>query len=474
MKEGTFSVQDFTAWSRDLRVTDDGEGVVSMAGAVPVRMLADRSGLTGFLSAAFARPDFWPVHDRGRVLTDVAVAIAAGGRDLVDIEALRGQSEVFGPIASDTTALRALGEIADGYRAAIGRARAAARAHMWAQLPGGVPESRFAGGLCQPGMIALRVDGTIVVSHSNKDRAAGTFKKTYGHHPLAVWIDNTGELASLLLRPGNAGANTATDLITVLSEAIAQIPQPYRGKVLVTSDGAGASHDLVNWLVDQDDVVDFSVGFDVDADVRAAIITLRRESWVPALNNTTGAPREDADVADITALMRSRVQRCGWPKDLTFTVRRTKLAPGESEHCTLFHINGYKYSCFVTANADLSVQRRDARHRAHARVEDGVRTGKDTGLGHLPSKNWAVNTGWCHAVAIAVDLLAWYKLLGLVSGPLARAEPKTLRFRLLNTAARLTRGQRHRWLRVPRDWPWATALAQSVTRIRAIPLPRPG
>lgn len=219
-------MQDFTGWSRDLRVTDDGEGVVSLAGAVPVRMLADRSGLTGSLSAAFARPEFAPVHDRGRVLTDIAVAIAVGGRDIVDIEALRGQGEVFGPVASDTTALRALGEIADGHRAAIGRARAAARAH----IPGGVPESRFAGGLCQPGMIVLRVEGTIVVAHSNKDRAAGTFKKTYGHHPLACWIDNTGELASLLLRPGNAGANTAADLITVLSEAIAQIPQPYRGK----------------------------------------------------------------------------------------------------------------------------------------------------------------------------------------------------------------------------------------------------
>lgn len=94
--------------------------------------------------------------------------------------------------------------------------------------------------------------------------------------------------------------------------------------------------------------------------------------------------------------------------------------------------------------------------------------------GHLPSKSWAVNTRWCHAVAIAVDLPAWYKLLGLVSGPLAKAEPKTLRLRLLQTAARLTRGQRHTWLRLPRDWPWAADLAQSVARIRCIPLPRPG
>jgi hypothetical protein len=108
--EGTFEV-DVTAWSKDLRLSADGEGIVAWAGAVPVRMLADRTGLTGGLSAVLARRGFDPLHDRGRVLTDVATAIACGARDLVDIEALRAQSEVFGPVASDTTARRTLDEI---------------------------------------------------------------------------------------------------------------------------------------------------------------------------------------------------------------------------------------------------------------------------------------------------------------------------------------------------------------------------
>jgi hypothetical protein len=174
-------VLDVTAWSRDLRVTADGENVVSLAGAVPLRMLADRSGLTGSLSRAFVRRGFLPVHDRGRVLVDAAVAIACGGRDIVDVEALRAQAAVFGPVASDTTLLRALGEIGDARRAAMGRARAGARAHLWSQLPNGVPESRFAGGLCQPGMVVIRIDGSLVTAHSKKDRAAGTYKKTFGH-----------------------------------------------------------------------------------------------------------------------------------------------------------------------------------------------------------------------------------------------------------------------------------------------------
>jgi hypothetical protein len=140
-----------------------------LAGAVAVRMLADRSGLTEALSGVLARRGFTPVYDRGRVLTDVATAIACGARDIVDVEALRAQAEVFGPVASDTTVLRALGEIGCGKRARIARVRAAARAHVWSQLAARLPESTFAGGVCQPGMVVLRTHASLVVSHSGRN-----------------------------------------------------------------------------------------------------------------------------------------------------------------------------------------------------------------------------------------------------------------------------------------------------------------
>jgi hypothetical protein len=130
-REGTFSVRECTSWSRDLRVSTAGEGVVAMAGAVSLRMLADRSGLTRHLSRALARPDFSPVHDRGRVLTDVATAIGCGARDIVDVEALRVQDQLFGHVASDTTCGWALGEVGKVERARIAAARAAACEHMW-------------------------------------------------------------------------------------------------------------------------------------------------------------------------------------------------------------------------------------------------------------------------------------------------------------------------------------------------------
>ena len=125
-----------------------------------------------------ARRGFLPVHDRGRVLTDVAVMIACGGRDIVDVEALRVQDAVFGPVASDTTVLRALGETGQNRSAAIARMRAAARAHMWTPSPDGrPPESTFAGGACQPGAVVLRIDGSLVIAHSQKDRSAGTLSR---------------------------------------------------------------------------------------------------------------------------------------------------------------------------------------------------------------------------------------------------------------------------------------------------------
>jgi hypothetical protein len=472
-RETTSLVDELTGWSADLRVTADGEGVVALAGAVAVRMLADRSGLTGGLSGVLARRGFTPVHDRGRVLTDVAVAIACGARDIVDIEALRAQEQVFGPVASDTTALRALVEIGAGKHTRIARVRAAARAHVWSQLADGPPPSRFAGGECQPGMVVLRVDGSLVVAHSKKEHAAPTFKKTFGHHPLGCWIDNSGELASLRLRPGNAGSNTAADLIAVLGEAIAQVPKPWRARLLVTSDGAGASHDLLDWLTRQnhaaDRNVEYSVGFDVDGDVRAAIPALPANRWAAGLDNTDGSVRDDMGVAEITDLLRARLTRMKWPRSMRVIVRRRKLAPGEQP--TLFAMDGYKYSAFATnTGPGLSVQLLDARHRAHARVEDDVRTGKDTGLGHLPSKSWAANTAWCQAVAMATDLLAWLRLLGCPD-ELTKAEPKTLRYRLLQIPARLTRGQRRRWLRLPRTWPWSSAIAYAIDAIRQMPLP---
>jgi hypothetical protein len=477
LQEGTSDVLQLTGWSKDLRISTDGDGVVSMVGAAALRMLADRTGLTQAISQILARPGFRPVHDRGRVLTDIACTIAAGGTDLVDIEALRAQAEVFGPVASDTTALRALEQISDRDLHRIDTARADARAHLWNQLPDGVPASTYADGISCGNTIVLRLDGTLTIAHSAKENAEGTYKKSFGFHSLGCWIDNTSELAVLLPRPGSAGANTVADLITVARAAIAQVPAGRRDDLLITSDGAGASHALLDWLTNLNTAtrsVQYSIGFDVDDHIRAAANTLSDDCWVPCLSNTTGGVIDGLQAAELTDTLRARLTALGWPTSMRLIVRRRKLLPFEQP--TLFDTGGYKYSAFVTntpryGRRAISVQRADARHRVHARVEDGVRTAKDTGLDHFPSHSWTVNQAWCAAITIAVDLLCWLRLFALAGTSLAKAEPKTLRYRLILVPARLIRARRYRWLRLPRTWPWATDLATAFDRIRRLPLP---
>ena len=132
--------------------------------------------------------------------------------------------------------------------------------------------------------------------------------------------------------------------------------------------------------------------------------------------------------------------------------------------------DGWRYTAFATNTGVGALQWLEVRHRAHARVEDRIRCAKDTGLRRLPSREFAINQGWCVAAAIAADLIAWLQLVAL-DGELALAEPKRLRYRLLHTCARLVRGQRRRWLRIPSTWPWADQITAAFTRIAAIPAP---
>jgi hypothetical protein len=455
-----------TAWSKDLRVTADGTGVVSHVGAALLRMLADRAGLTSALSGALARTGWFPVHDRGRVLVDLAVMIADGGEALCDIDVLRHQDEVFGPVASDTTVWRALDEIGAGQLRRIAGARAKVRVRLW-ELFGGPPQARAAGRDIGAGVVVLDVDSTIVLAHSDKDGAAPTYKHTYGFHPILVTCDNTNELLAIRLRPGNAGANTAADHLDVLADAITQVPARHRRQLLIRADSAAATHVVLDWLTAQNTTrrrVQYSIGWSISEAERAAIGALPGSAWSPALA-ADGETRDGAQVAELTGLLTLP----GWPAGARIIVRRERPHPGAQ--LSLFEErDGWRYTAFVTNTATGALQWLEARHRAHARVEDRIRCAKDTGLRRLPSREFAINQAWCVAAAIATDLIAWLQIHAL-DGDLATAEPKRLRYRILHTAARLTRGQRRRRLRIPSRWPWADQITAAFTRIAAIPAP---
>jgi hypothetical protein len=470
--EGTPQVKR-TSWSAGLSVTGDGVGVVAHAGSVALRLVADRTGLTAELSRAMARRSFTPVHDRGRVLADVAVMLADGGEAIADIDVLRHQAGVLGPVASPPTVWRALDEVTTARLKRIQAARARVRRHVWARLPEGVPPSRVAG-TDLGATVVLDVDATIVVAHSEKEQAAPTFKKTFGFHPLGVWCDNTSEFLAGMLRTGKAGSNTAADHIAVLAEAIAQVPAAHRKRLLVRSDGAGASHKLLAWLVEQGQVrgrsVEYSIGFAITEQVREAIALVPAKIWTPAID-ADGGIRDGGDVAELTGLLDPNLL-AAWPDGMRVIVRRERPHPGAQ--LSLFEErDGWRYQTFVTNTKVGQLAYLEARHRAHARVEDRIRHAKDTGLGRLPSRDFAINQAWLMLVAVAADLVAWTRLLALVgdAAGLATCEPKALRYRLLHVPARLTRGQRRRRLRIPQTWPWAAAIVAVFANIAAIPQP---
>lgn len=476
-----------TGWARDLRVRVAGKGVVSHVGSALLRLLGDRVGLTAALSAAVKVRRFTPDIDRGRVLADLAVAVADGATGIDDIRALRDQGELFGHVASTSTAWRCLNEIGELQLARIEKARATARAQVWRQIVarhGQIPTARTCYGDLGA-TVVVRLDASVVIAHSDKAGARGTWKGSYGYHPLLATCDNTGELLVAMLREGNAGSNTGADHVKVLDAAIAQIPATHRRDLLVTIDGAGAGHEIVDHITALNTAtthggrgrrVQYSIGFALDERARAAISRLPAGIWEPALD-PKGEPREDADVAELTGLLRASAGADGqivdllktWPDDLRVIVRREPIPVGRQVSLFEQH-DGYRYQVIATNTRGGILQRLEARHRVHARVEDGVRTAKATGLRRMPSKAWGINEAWCQVVALAVDLLAWLRHLAL-DDELARAEPKTLRYRLLHTAARLTRGQRLHWLNIPPTWPWAEVLATAFTRIQALPAP---
>jgi hypothetical protein len=150
-------------------------------------------------------------------------------------------------------------------------------------------------------------------------------------------------------------------------------------------------------------------------------------------------------------------------------VRRERPHPG-AQLSIFEERDGWRYQGFATNTSIGQLAFLEARHRAHARVEDRIRHAKDTGLGRFPSRDYRINQAWLTATAIAADLIAWLRMLGL-TGDLATAEPKALRYRLLHVPARLTHSARRRHLRIPESWPWVDDIVALFAKIAAIPLP---
>jgi hypothetical protein len=435
-------------------ITADGDGIVGHAGALLLVELADRLGLTEALGWRAGRGQTRRHrHRAGQVLRDLVVGLADGGDCLSDLAVLRDQPELFGEVASTATAWRVLDRVAHDEQGLAGlrAARAQARARAW--QAGAHPD----------GQLLVDVDATLVTAHSDKQGAAGTYKRGFGFYPLLACLDRgdgTGEALAGSLRPGNAGSNTICDHIEVVDLALAQLPPAARDQpIVVRADSAGATHGFTRWLRERG--IGFSIGLPATEQIRQAVLAVPAHAWQPAAD-ADQTPRPGAEIAELATLDLS-----GWPKGSRAICRREDPHPGAQLSFT--DADGHRFQVFLTDQPGSDIAALELRHRQHARVEDRIRCGKATGLANLPFDLWRRNSVWLELVLAACDLTSWAQAL-LLDGELARAEPKTLRYRLWHTAARVVRHARRIIVRLQRSWPWATELLRAFTRLRAIPL----
>jgi hypothetical protein len=325
-------------------------------------------------------------------------------------------------------------------------------------------------------VLVVRLDATLIEAASPKARAAGNYKGGFGFHPLTSWCSNVGDALAVMQRPGNAGSFTAADHLAVLKASFAQVPAGWRRDVLVSIDGAGASHEVIDHLTSCNTApehgkrgrrVEYSIGWPVDDRTMAGIERLRERDWGAALD-TDGEPDPGAWVAELTGVLRHGPdgdRLAGWPADMRLHVRRVPRPAGKparlSEHPE------WEYGAFVTNSAAGQLQFLDARHRTQAHVEDRVKQFKACGARNLPSIDYDRNSAWLQLAALATSLTAWLRHLAF-DGELAKASTKTLRFQILSAPARMITHARRRILKIPPGWQWSPDLATAWDRLQAL------
>ncbi len=323
------------------------------------------------------------------MLTDLAVAVADGADPISGIEVLADREELFGQVASMSTTWRVLDRLDEDHLEPVRAARAVAGEAAWAA--GARPD--------RSQELRLDFDATITIAHSEKQNSAATWKKTFGYHPLSCFLDRpeiaADEDLAGLLRPGNAGSNTAAGHGTVLDQALAALPQqaqprpgdPNCPRLLARSDSADATHTFAAVCVDRG--WEFSFGFPIDMRIQRAVDAIPEQCWHPALNGDDDL-RDGAWVAEIPpqagGAPTGTANLDSWPPGSRLVLRKERPHPGAQ--LWFIDVDGHRITAFLTNTPPGVIPGQVAglelRHRRHARVEARIRQSKATGLRNLP------------------------------------------------------------------------------------------
>ena len=392
----------------------------------------------------------WRDHHPGTTLAVMVLALADGATAMSDMAMLRGLKTLFGEVASTTTLWRTINRVGPAELRDLRAADADARAVAWGLEP--VREQ-----------IVIDIDATIVTCRSDKQDAAGTFKRTHGFHPLLAVDVERREVLAQLVRPGNAGSNTAIDHVEVLDAAIDALPERDRAghhwdsdradvatEIVVRTDAGGQTHWLAEECVERN--CWFSLGYGIDDRVRVGVMTTDDADWSPAIE-ADGSTRDGAEVIDLT----DRVNLDNWPEKTRLIVHRERPHPGAQ--LSLFDdIEGMRHTAHITnQHSDPAIL--ELAHRQRGAAEDLIRDLKACGYNNWPSECIVNNQTWALLATMAFNLMSRAQRLTLTS-PYQRATPKTIRQRLLHIAGRITpTGQR---LHLDTDWPWTPTLLTGI------------
>jgi hypothetical protein len=440
-------------------VTFTRQSLVSHAGA---KVLCDFIDALGFGRLCEERlGQFVPagaIHRPGRVLGSLAVMLAVGGEHASDLDILRSSPGVFGQLPSNATVSRFFERTVANpelFSYGMETLTRALRARAWNAA--GNRNPALAATAADPLIIDL--DATLVTSHSDKESVAGTYKGGYGFAPFIASCDygtgnGSGEILACLLRPGNAGANSAEDHIRVFHTAAAQLPDGfYDGngalngeKVLVRTDSAGASRKFLWHLHSLG--VQFSTSYTLPVGKAHMIDWITdKDYWQPALDQH-GTARTDAWVINATDV----IPLTDYPPGTKLFLRAEPLHPGAQP--SLLDTDGHRITALLTNSPRWHGPFLDARHRARGRCENRIKTLKNTGLGKLPFFDFAANQAWANIAALAFNLVSWLQLTALPNGHHAKAwDIKRWRYRLFTTAGKIISRARRNQLLLPDSAP---------------------
>ncbi|HEY5266967.1 MAG TPA: IS1380 family transposase [Acidimicrobiales bacterium] len=442
-----------------VKVEPGGKGVVAHVGLHALGTVADALGLGEALSSRLHYANRRaPLHDRGKVLVQMALVLAGGGESCADVEHLRVQKDLFGDVASDSTVYRTFHEFDAVQRGEFARALAEVRQKVWAKLDTSVDEP-----------VILDFDASLVMGLAeSKEMAASTYKGGFGFHPLFCFADLTGETLSHTLRPGNATAHNAADHVEVLDAALAQLPESIRSghgvgdefapsrQVIARADNAGCTFEFL--AACRARKINFSVTARSNARLQSALyaVSAREDLWRPSFTQD-GTPREGAAVCEVTDFLTLKKM----PSGTRCIVRREPLHPGAQR--SLFPSDEFRYWGFYTDRAG-DPEELDVVMRAHAHVEDHIQRLKESGLTRFPFTKFEANANWLMTLAMAADLVRWFQLLCL-EGHWRDARPKALRWEIFHAPGRIVRGARRVVVRVIDGWPTQRQLLSAYQRI---------